>query len=357
MGFSFFQTVDPEAARWQNAIFRLAAHAGRAGWDASGQRWRFAAELAPRRRAPAGAVLYAAWGAAELVLWLREPDWKIAAASALGLDPADPGAVDALPEALRRAALDTFARDALRVLERSIGLPVGLVRLDTRAEAPPASAPAFRLERADGLTLAGSWTVVHPDGAWRDAVFAAAARVPAPAAPAAPADEHAPIPDARVVRGEPWRFPLAEWDALEPGDVLLPPSGAPEIRNRHHLVVGRRLRFAARHAPESGVLTVEGKSMTAVTPASPAPDASAAAAASPAVDAVSLDAAEIELVAEVGRINLSLGEWRALTAGEIVSFATPVEAPVAITVGGRAVAVGELVDVGGRVGVRLLKKG
>jgi type III secretion protein Q len=107
------------------------------------------------------------------------------------------------------------------------------------------------------------------------------------------------------------------------------------------LLVGGQLRFAARL--ENGVLAVEGKTMTVVAkPPEPAADALA-----------EIEAVEVELQAQVGRLTVTLGQLRRLGAGQVVEFSTPIESPAILAVGGKTVAVGELVDVGGRVGVRI----
>ena len=65
-------------------------------------------------------------------------------------------------------------------------------------------------------------------------------------------------------------------------------------------------------------------------------------------------AAEVELRVEVGRLSVTLAELQRLAVGEVVEFPVPVEAPATLVAGGRPVATGELVDVGGRVGVRIV---
>lgn len=67
-----------------------------------------------------------------------------------------------------------------------------------------------------------------------------------------------------------------------------------------------------------------------------------------------LDEALVDVRAEVGRMTVTLGQLRRLGEGQVVEFDAPVEHPVILRVGSKAVATGELVDVGGRVGVRIV---
>jgi len=63
----------------------------------------------------------------------------------------------------------------------------------------------------------------------------------------------------------------------------------------------------------------------------------------------------VELVCELGRITLSAKEVLELAPGAIVTLPDKVGATVALTAGGRTVARGELLDVDGQVGVRIVE--
>ena len=62
----------------------------------------------------------------------------------------------------------------------------------------------------------------------------------------------------------------------------------------------------------------------------------------------------IEVAVEIARFTLALEEIGALRTGEILSTGCPIGERVTLRVGGRVVANGELVDVEGDVGVRIL---
>jgi flagellar motor switch/type III secretory pathway protein FliN len=59
---------------------------------------------------------------------------------------------------------------------------------------------------------------------------------------------------------------------------------------------------------------------------------------------------------EVGTARLSAREWAALDAGDVVALGRGVGDPVTLRVGGVEVATGELVDIEGEMGVRILRR-
>ena len=65
--------------------------------------------------------------------------------------------------------------------------------------------------------------------------------------------------------------------------------------------------------------------------------------------------APVELTIEIARFHMPLAELAALRPGEVVRAGVPLDARVVLRAGDSAVAEGELVDVEGEVGIRLLK--
>ena len=61
----------------------------------------------------------------------------------------------------------------------------------------------------------------------------------------------------------------------------------------------------------------------------------------------------VEVVCELGRITMSGRELLELRPGAVIPAGRPLSGPVDLTVGGRVVARGELVDVEGEIGVRI----
>ncbi|MDR1613540.1 MAG: type III secretion system cytoplasmic ring protein SctQ [Planctomycetota bacterium] len=320
-----FTPVAPSAARLETLLARRARGLA---FRAGGTDWTFSS--GGERGGVRGVVAYGGLGQSEFSLWLDEAGWRAAAAATLEVGPED---VAGLPPTLVLAALECFFRDALSKVEVGLGLPCSLSRVEVGGSPALASVFPFRLRRGDGLVLSGAW--VAPEGQWREALEAALRRVTPPPAPL-PGD----LALEGVVSAGIWRLRAGDLNSLAKGDVVLAPPGA-----SRHLTVGRRIRFAADF--QKGKLVADGKSMSGA--------AGAGVAAPDPVDAplAALDAAEVELRAEVGRLNVTLAELRRLSVGEVVEFATPVDSPATLVAGGRAVAVGDLVDVGGRVGVRV----
>ena len=76
----------------------------------------------------------------------------------------------------------------------------------------------------------------------------------------------------------------------------------------------------------------------------------AAEPASPALDALS-----VEIVVELERSQMPLGELRRLSSGSVLPLSGTFESEVAVTVNGAPFARGELVQIGDQIGVRLAK--
>lgn len=64
----------------------------------------------------------------------------------------------------------------------------------------------------------------------------------------------------------------------------------------------------------------------------------------------------VEVSIELGRIELRVSELAALVPGRVISARIPVGGPVELRAAGRTLAVGELVDVEGELGVRILER-
>jgi type III secretion system YscQ/HrcQ family protein len=63
----------------------------------------------------------------------------------------------------------------------------------------------------------------------------------------------------------------------------------------------------------------------------------------------------VELTCELARFTLSAAEILALAPGAVLPLGRPPGAPVELLAGRRVIARGELVDVDGEVGVRVLE--
>ena len=81
------------------------------------------------------------------------------------------------------------------------------------------------------------------------------------------------------------------------------------------------------------------------------PDPADAAATTEAL----LRALPVEVVCEIGRVTLDGRELIDLAPGAVLPMGRPLAGPVDLTIGGRVVARGELVDVEGEIGVRVTR--
>lgn len=67
------------------------------------------------------------------------------------------------------------------------------------------------------------------------------------------------------------------------------------------------------------------------------------------------DDVPLELCLELARFNLPIGELSALAPGEVLSTGRPIGEQVALSIAGRVVARGELVEIDGEIGMRVLE--
>jgi type III secretion protein Q len=144
--------------------------------------------------------------------------------------------------------------------------------------------------------------------------------------------------------------PAAQAAALAPGDVvvlddlrLFPERGGPA-----RLRAGR-LVFPLTVAPDGRATVAEEPHELRSSQGDPMPETTGV----PSTER--LAALEVEVAAEIGRVVLSGREIAALGPGSVVELRRPLGGPVDLLVQGRLIARGELVDVDGEVGVRVLE--
>lgn len=155
--------------------------------------------------------------------------------------------------------------------------------------------------------------------------------------------------------------------ALAPGDVVVPDRatlsrtaggwhGSAELR----IEGARRTRWRCR--AEQATLTIEAieideeLSMTEGTTKLETPKLETPKLEATEPDALALAAdAPVEIAVEIARFTLRLEDLSRLRTGEVLSTGRPIGEHVALRAGGRAIARGELVDVDGEVGVRVLE--
>lgn len=328
-----FRKISRDAARLQTLFHK---HARRLSLTIENREWHLETPVIPGDIR--GATIYGRLGDGEITVWLNTPGWLVAAGSVLELEAED---VLRLPEELQLAALECFASGIFTAIERGAGLPASLTGMKQGENQPPESACFFSLTNSGGLRLDGAWSGTA-DGTWQSAVERALSRLPVSLR-----KTHDDLPLTAVVDLGVWTVSATILNGLAFGDVVLSPAGSERT-----VTVGGKWRFAA--CLKKGVLSVDGKTMTDAMPA-PGEENDfipVDVEASPAKPG-KLDGLTVELQARVGSLQITLGDLRALSAGQIVQFGTPVESPATLVVNGKAVARGELLDVGGRVGVRI----
>lgn len=165
------------------------------------------------------------------------------------------------------------------------------------------------------------------------------------------------LPLARIVGFQ--DITLSEWRSLRCGDAVI-------LRLDDCLLLANRFRAAANDHADGSVLstpltpTVQGGYYMATSPpempgAQPedAPRAHDTQTPDTRPDDAALDQIPVRLVCEVGRLEMPLGEVRALGEGSVVALSRPLDSVVDLVINGRKVGRGSLVNIGEAVGVRV----
>jgi type III secretion system YscQ/HrcQ family protein len=151
-------------------------------------------------------------------------------------------------------------------------------------------------------------------------------------------------------------IPAAELAALAVGDIVLTGRAA----------AGPRLGAVALRLGRGGFRgRLDGEALTIDAPFSATPPTLEGAtvpmddqdqqkpATTPADDGALVGELPVEVTAELGRVTMTGRELLELRPGAVILVGRPLSGPVDLTVGGRVVARGELVDVEGEIGVRV----
>ncbi|MDN5780847.1 MAG: type III secretion system cytoplasmic ring protein SctQ [Luteimonas sp.] len=317
--------------------------------------------------------------------------WPLGDGAALHFTPLSPGSEPAADETFYVDAEGTRLRLRLETANAGQPGPSGLHWSDYRGRARLLAwslaheRPLMRLSELLGTSLLPQ-DAAEDDAAGDDAVWLAftpdagpdagpdplrgAMRFPTGwlsrlQARAEPVYEDDPLPRLDTLRDLPVpvlvgfdgpRLPLADWDALRPGDVVLmgngsrPPLQARTARFAWPLAAAPDgWRIAAAAQPRSSSL--EPSTMNDESP-NDAPGTEADIDAGG--DAIARDL-PVQLAFDIGRIEIGIGDFAALQPGYV--FALPAQlqgANVTIRANGRTAGRGEVVAVGDTLGVRLL---
>lgn len=199
---------------------------------------------------------------------------------------------------------------------------------------------------------------VAPGPPWHEALLALVEAAPAQAAPVSA------LPLAlRFVAGQ-TRLTLRQLVSIEPGDAVLPDLWHP-ARGETRAMLGQNLVAVAR---------TDRHTSTLKTPFRPAAEESAAASGEPemaqdqaakgadgadgAAEAQAgpgLDAVSVALTFELGRRTLDLGELKAIGEGHVFDLGLDPENPIDLIANGARIGQGEIVEIGERIGVRVVR--
>lgn len=245
-----------------------------------------------------------------------------------------------LPEALRAAALETLlAEAAVALAPVSPGGPVRVLAEPREASLPHAWTLAARAQARGETAL----MVLEADDLGLMLLAGLLSRVPPRGTDVC--DESALPVRLRAEIGCA-DLPTAELRALGAGDVILLDQYlvGPEGELWLGIPQGQGLRVRAEH---SSYFVTQGWTSLMTQTVPPAEDA-------PPAEPLDLDAVPVRLTFDLGDRALPLAELRALQPGAIFDLQRPLaDGPVMIRANGALIGTGDLVEVEGRIGVRV----
>lgn len=137
---------------------------------------------------------------------------------------------------------------------------------------------------------------------------------------------------------------------LRLGDVILPHDAL--TMDTVHLCLADRWRARGRCAANQITLA---SALLDIKEASMDRDNMATSPQEPTVDDAGVDELLLKVTFEVGRVELTLGELRSLGPGYVFTLTSDPRQSVDLCVGGRRIGKGELVEVGGQLGVKVVR--
>jgi type III secretion system YscQ/HrcQ family protein len=262
----------------------------------------------------------------------------------------------AMPESLAAAALEASLEPLIARLEKAAGIEIAVRGIAVAGHEAAGTAPfTFRLP---GLPEGGTIAI-------RPSADLAMPKLPATAWTTGDAlTLSVPMVVAEV------GVTVAELGHLSTGDVIvLPGMTAANVAHvqlaisPHTVIIaevdGHRLTVARSGKSMSNTDAASGaKGAPAAKPATPAAKPAAAAPAAPAapepvVPAATVEELPLSIVFDLGTVELSLAELKALVPGQVIDLAREPGNAVRVTVNGRRIGAGEIVEIEGRLGVRI----
>ena len=261
-----------------------------------------------------------------------------------------------MPESLAAAALEASLEPLIARLEKAAGVEIVVRGMAVAGRDAAGTAPlSFRLPALpDGgvVTVSPSATLALP-------------KLPAIAWTTGDGlTRRVPLVVAEV------GVTVTELEQLSAGDVIVLPGltaanvAHVQLAISPHTVIiaevdGHRLTVARAGKSMSNTDAANGaRPAPAAKPAAPAAKPAAATSAAPAAPEPVVPAATVEelpltILFELGEIELSLAELKALVPGQVIDLAREPGNAVRVTVNGRRIGAGEIVEIEGRLGVRI----
>lgn len=188
---------------------------------------------------------------------------------------------------------------------------------------------------------------------------APALEAPMPGAPRSAPTWLAALPLRLCAHAARLSLPLRDLRALREGDVVVPGHSSVHLSAGAVTGYAELHAFGARHGTLQCAICERDLVLDANVPVHPEFDMSETTRLDPPPAAPDLtrlpDDAPIELCVELARFTLRLDALSALRPGQVLSSGSAIGEHVTLTAGGTALARGELVDIEGEVGVRILE--
>lgn len=167
---------------------------------------------------------------------------------------------------------------------------------------------------------------------------------------------------------------VAELEELQVGDVVVLQGAAKQDATQVAIAIlpgktiiatvdGQKLAIARVGNSMSTSDAAGGDAKSAQAPKAAAPAGAAPAAAAPAkaseplMPAASIEELPIRIVFDLGEVELTLAELKALVPGQVINLARDPGNAVRVSVNGRRIGAGEIVEIEGRLGVRITELG
>lgn len=161
------------------------------------------------------------------------------------------------------------------------------------------------------------------------------------------------------------RLSKADLLKLEPNDIILLDDGDFAQKNRFKLDFGQSLAFEFQHQNNIGTfikmsetpphipLASQAQKITSPSPVNDASPPEASTLAPQKIDMV--DKMQVNLSFEVGQKKMTIQDLKTVNTGFTFELDDPVTKPVSILLEGTPIGLGELLQIGGKVGVRVIE--